>query len=140
MMLKFENTANIGDTIKAYDFEPMEGRQERYLVGKVIDKGQSRQNGCSSYTVKITQQSEGNVYEIGQTVCVPFECTFDYDERVQKIETKTKTNKEIVRELIAEMGIEDRKALKERIMNVLSVTKANAGVYIYNAIKQMESK
>lgn len=138
-MLKFENTADINDTIKAFDFEPMEGRKDCFLVGKVIAKGQHPEANYKCYTVEVTAQSEDNIYEIGQTVYVPFQAGFkDFDDRVQKI--KTKTNKEIVRELIAEIGLEDRKHLKDVIMNTLNVTKANAGVYIYNAIKHMESK
>ena len=34
-MLKFEGIA-VGTTIKAYDFEPMEGRTDRFVVGKII--------------------------------------------------------------------------------------------------------
>ena len=38
-MLKFENTANVGDMIRAYDFEPMSDRPDSYLVGEVLEKG-----------------------------------------------------------------------------------------------------
>jgi len=38
-MLKFENTANVGDTIRAYDFRPMSDRPDSYLEGEVIEKG-----------------------------------------------------------------------------------------------------
>lgn len=45
---------------------------------------------------------------------------------------KKGSKKAVVASIIAEIGLDDRKALVERIMTALNVTKANAGVYIYN--------
>ena len=39
IMLKYEKTAEIGDVIKAFDFQPMPGRGNCYITGKVLDKG-----------------------------------------------------------------------------------------------------
>jgi hypothetical protein len=88
-MLKYANVAEIGDTIKAFDFEPMEGREDAYLIGKVIDKGefyQEIEEGrkiylCDGYTVEVTR-SPGFESRVGAIMCVPFESTFDYDGRV----------------------------------------------------------
>jgi len=87
-MLKFEKTAEIGDLIKAYDFQPMSDRGDSYIVGKVTDKGMA--NGMYlAYTVDVIHRV------FGGDVCdrntdnvsyVPFECGFmEYDERVSKI-------------------------------------------------------
>lgn len=92
-MLKYENTANIGDVIKAFDFQPMEGREDAYLIGEVIEKGafyQEIEEGrkiylCDGYTVKVTA-SPGFESRVGATMCVPFESTFDYDGRVTLVE------------------------------------------------------
>jgi len=88
-MLKYENVANLGDTIKAFDFEPMPGREDAYLIGEVIEKGafyQEIEEGrkiylCDGYTVKVTK-SPGFESRVGEIMCVPFESTFDYDGRV----------------------------------------------------------
>jgi len=87
-MLKFENTAQIGDIIKAYDFEPMEGRPDMFMVGKVIDKGMIKHpvydvDMYMGYTIEITDKSKGNSYVECETAYVPFEVDFmEYDERV----------------------------------------------------------
>jgi hypothetical protein len=45
---------------------------------------------------------------------------------------KKQTKKELVAEMIERVGLEDRKTLINLIVNTLNVTKANAGVYVYN--------
>jgi len=42
------------------------------------------------------------------------------------------SKKEVVAKIIEEIGLTNRQLLIERIMTALSVTKANAGVYVYN--------
>lgn len=91
-MLKFENAANVGDVIKAFDFKPMSDRPDMFMVGRVIDKGMIKHpvHGFDMYmgfTVEITDQGEKNRYTIGETAYVPFETDFmEYDERVQLLE------------------------------------------------------
>ncbi len=85
MTLKYENTAQIGDTIKAYDHEPMEGRRDRYVVGKVIDKGMvGGPFGYAAFTIRVTEDATfGKDYNrVGLEVIVPFESDMDYDGRV----------------------------------------------------------
>lgn len=90
-MYKFENTANVGDTIKAFDFKPMSDRPDMFMVGKVIDKGMIKHpvhgfDMYMGYTIEITGQSEGNGYDLGEIAYVPFETDFmEYDERVELI-------------------------------------------------------
>lgn len=79
-MLKYENVANIGDTIKAFDFEPMPGREDAYLIGKVIAKG-TTEYGYDAYTVEVVK-SPGYEKRVGITMYVPFESFMDYEGRV----------------------------------------------------------
>ena len=37
-MTNFENTAEIGDTIRSFDFKPMPGRNDSYVEGVVVTK------------------------------------------------------------------------------------------------------
>lgn len=91
-MFKFENTANIGETIKAFDFQPMADRPDMFLVGRVIDKGMIKHPAHGfdmymGYTVEIVAQGEDNNYDIGETAYVPFEVDFcEYDNRVTRVE------------------------------------------------------
>jgi len=81
-MLKFENTANIGDTIKAFNFKPVDhpNYPDSFLIGEVLDKGKV-DGGYSAYTVKVTGGTNNN--RIGNVINVPFEVApHDFDERV----------------------------------------------------------
>lgn len=51
---------------------------------------------------------------------------------VAKKAVKGTSKKAIVANIIAEIGMEDKKTLIQRIMETLGVSKANAGVYVYN--------
>lgn len=94
-MLKFENTANIGDIIKAYDFMPMSDRPDTFLAGRVIEKGacyKELEDGrkvylCDGYTVEVLGGDEkSRRHRKGQTMFVPFEMDFmEFDERVSVI-------------------------------------------------------
>lgn len=90
-MFKFENTANIGDVIKAYDFEPRDDF-ELFLVGRVIDKGMIKHpvhgfDMYMGYTVEVVDQSKKNGYTMGETAYIPFEVDFgEYDNRITLME------------------------------------------------------
>lgn len=99
-MLKFENTANVGDTIRAYDFEPMPDRPDHYLVGEVIEKGPiyakphytapRKVYVCDGYTVfvkdSVTGSVEHDMQRVGRIMYVPFEMSMtDFDNRVEVI-------------------------------------------------------
>lgn len=91
-MLKFENTAELGDMIRAYDFEPIPGREDHYITGRVVAKGPIHAFHadagrevylCDGYTIEITGASHEDDPRIGDTGYVPFETSFfDYDGRV----------------------------------------------------------
>lgn len=82
--LMFENTAKIGDRIKAFDFVPQKGRGHSYLEGIVVDKGMLANKNYYSYQIKITK-----VVKNGKDVTedadykysyVPFETSDDRDD------------------------------------------------------------
>ena len=57
--LMFENTANVGDKIRAYDFAPTETVGDYYLEGIVTDKGMLDSKDYYSYKIKITKVVHG---------------------------------------------------------------------------------
>lgn len=88
-MLKFENLATVGQTIKSYDFM---GMTDRYIVGKIIAKGDIKhpEYGMvmyAGYTIEITEDSgefEGG--RVGDVGYVPFETSMmEYDERIEVV-------------------------------------------------------
>lgn len=84
MGLKFEDVANIGDKIKAYDFQPRRARENRFVVGTVIDKGFD--DHMHAYIYKVRVEEDTLFPENPRSVVgVPFEILFDYDHRVQKV-------------------------------------------------------
>lgn len=88
--MKYENVAEIGEKIRAYDFQPMEGRDDQYIEGVVLDKGwvvspNGGQQLFKGYTIEIDADGDNDGDRIGETGFVPFETTFDFDGRVQKV-------------------------------------------------------
>ena len=90
-MLKFENTAELGDMIRAYDFEPIPGREDHYVTGRVVAKGPIYQeiDGrevylCDGYTIIPHFDTIGR--REGLEIYVPFEMGFtDFDGRVENL-------------------------------------------------------
>lgn len=83
-MLKFENTAEIGDRIKAYDFQPIPGRDEYWVTGVVSYKGMLA-GGFKGYAIKVDGCSQDQ-YKNDCGVFVPFEASMlEWDGRVTKI-------------------------------------------------------
>lgn len=83
-MMKFENTANVGDLIKAYDFKPREGRPDYYLIGEVIDKGVTKAD-FTGYTVKVLESPQHKA-RVGLEMYIPYEIPFECDEWDTRIE------------------------------------------------------
>lgn len=96
MTLKYENSFKVGDTIRSYDFRPLEGRSECYVEGVVIQKDLNcnSESWCdyAAYVIEVTVDSwdEYGVSRgsrVGQTIRVPMEVSFDeYDGRVTLVE------------------------------------------------------
>ncbi len=89
--LKFAKTAEVGDRIRAWDFEPMEGRPDMYIDGEVIEKGFVKNMGAAAYTIKCDFDSSAEKRKdkngrVGQTMFVPYEMSMmDFDTRVTKL-------------------------------------------------------
>jgi len=81
--LKFQDTANIGDTIKALDF----AMPNSFVIGKVIKKGNNTDYIYSDfvYQIVVEQDSEKSQWRVGETYFIPMEMTFDWDNRITKV-------------------------------------------------------
>ena len=84
-MLKYENVAEVGDKIKAFDFEPMDERRDRYLIGEVIEKGHFEEFHADMFKVKVVKDEALNGRRVGKDIYVPFEMMFDFEGRVEKV-------------------------------------------------------
>ena len=82
-MLKYANVAKVGDTIRAYDFKPMVGREDCFVEGivKRVDNV-----GYEAFVIEVTKDSWSDAEDagrVGQEVLVPFQVSFmEYDGRV----------------------------------------------------------
>lgn len=89
MTLKFENTATVGDIIKAFDFKPMADRGDCYIVGEVIGYTSFDVLGYKVRVMIDVQGGEvidGEGSRVGHGVLVPYEVAFqEYDERITKV-------------------------------------------------------
>jgi hypothetical protein len=95
--LKFENTAVVGDIIKAYEHEPIEGRKEYFVIGKVThvvkcpddspgNRGPYDDRPYAHYVIEVVEHSQNDDDIIGATMRVPMEIFHsDYDERISKV-------------------------------------------------------
>lgn len=85
-MLKFANIAQIGDTIRAYDFKPLVGREDCFVEG-VVRKIDNKGYDC--YVIEVTKDSWSDAEDkgrVGKEVFVPFEVSFmEFDARVMNL-------------------------------------------------------
>ena len=92
-MLKFESVAKVGEYIKAMDFRSFEDRDDSFVIGKVIEKGQLFVDCAFSdrkvylydgYTIECVYDTEGD--RVRREINVPFEVGMsDWDNRVQYV-------------------------------------------------------
>jgi len=77
----FENTAKIGEKIRAYDFTPRPDRGDYYIEGIITDKGLLDLKDYLSYKITITKVVRNNVDVTDKSICkysyVPFETDTD---------------------------------------------------------------
>lgn len=79
-MLKFDGIA-IGTDIKAYDFEPMRGRHDRYIEGTIMERIET----VTGYFYRVEVLFDAA--DMGRTeVNVPLETYFDFDNRITILE------------------------------------------------------
>lgn len=85
-MLKYAKIAKEGQTIRAYDFKPMVGREDCYVEG-VVKRVDNKGYDC--YVIEVTKDSWSDAEDkgrVGQEVFVPFEVSFmEYDGRVMNL-------------------------------------------------------
>tara|TARA_R110000744_G_scaffold280601_1_gene392692 strand:+ start:206 stop:538 length:333 start_codon:yes stop_codon:yes gene_type:complete len=87
--LKFANLANLGDEIKAYDFDEKRTDGDCFVQGIVLDKGElDRGYGC--YQIRMTKKVWNGFDVTNKTkhsiFYIPFEVDlFEFDNRVQKV-------------------------------------------------------
>ena len=74
-----------GDTIRAYDFKPMVGREDCFVEGVVLDSG-DRSQGYQAYKIRVTRDSWSDATDkgrVGLEVFVPWRVSFnEYQGRV----------------------------------------------------------
>ncbi len=87
-MLKFEEKFEVGQIIKAFDFEPSPDRSESFIIGEIIDADNDEQ-GFMAYKVRqIVHIMGGKHYpdEVDTEAWIPMEVSFmDFDERITKV-------------------------------------------------------
>ena len=80
-----------GDTIRAYDFKPMVGRDDCFIEGEVLDSGDTTQ-GYQAYKIRVTKDHFGNDSvttvegpdsRVGHVMFVPWRVMFnEYQGRI----------------------------------------------------------
>jgi len=100
-----ETKIQVGDCIKAFDFEPCAGRPDFYVVGIVRKIGfigprgefsHEFNGGYAAYVIQCVYDSDSDQREyvenaenqysrVGHEVFVPVQTSMDYDGRVSKI-------------------------------------------------------
>jgi len=85
-MLKFANIAKLGDTIRAYDFKPMLGREDCFVEG-VVKRIDTKL--YDAFVIEVTKDSWSDAQDpgrVGKEVFVPFEVSFmEFDARVMNL-------------------------------------------------------
>jgi hypothetical protein len=85
-MLKFANIARIGDTIRAYDFKPMVGREDCFVEGRIVEIDHK---GYDCFVIEVTKDSWSDAEDkgrVGHKVSVPFQVSFmEFDARVMNL-------------------------------------------------------
>jgi hypothetical protein len=80
-----------GDTIRAYDFKPMLGRDDCYIEGRVVD-AHNTENGYQAYKIVVTKDHFGSDQvstvagpncRVGHEMFVPWKVSFmEYQGRI----------------------------------------------------------
>ena len=78
-----------GDTIRAYDFKPMAGREDCFIEGEVID-AHSTEQGYQAYRIRVTRDSWSDDLvssgRVGAEMFVPWRVSFnEFQGRVMNL-------------------------------------------------------
>ena len=89
-MLKFTGLAEVGQTIRAYDFKPMVGRNDCFVEGTVLDDNYEGM-GYRAFKIRCTkdvfdgqdQKAGEKGSRVAKIVFIPHEVSFmEYDARI----------------------------------------------------------
>jgi len=85
MKISHANRFKVGDIIRAYEFQPMAGRDDCYHEGKVVETC-NREHGFDAYILEVTRHVFGGQQESfrpGLQVMVPHLVAFrEYSHRI----------------------------------------------------------
>ena len=92
--MTFENIAEIGDTIRVYDFQPGTDRGDCYIEGVVVAKhrrfGRYVAIPVSCFAIEVAKDvwnGKPSPARVGETIYVLYEVKLtEWDERVSKVE------------------------------------------------------
>jgi len=77
-----------GDTIRAYDFKPMVGREDCFIEGEVID-AHSTEQGYQAYKIRVIRDSWSDATDkgrVGIEMFVPWRVSFsEFQGRVMNL-------------------------------------------------------
>lgn len=83
----------VGQTIRAYDFEPLEGRPDCYVEGTVLEVNDTSPYGTAGYAHYVIDCAIDSVWwhgvRIGQKILVPMESMMDWDGRITEVPVTT---------------------------------------------------
>jgi len=107
IMLEYQNLANIGDRIRAYDFR---GSKGAYIEGVVKAKGAIKNEKGNyllfdGYTIDIDVDGAEFGRE-GDEGYIPFETSNDYDDRVELIDWDNRAEEELAIQMMKELNAE----------------------------------
>lgn len=107
IMLKFEGILD-GTRIKAFDFEPMEGRTDRYVTGRILHT--ANRGGAKVYAIMCDEDTSfGGLpinSRVGHIVFVPMETTMDFHNRVIPLDGPCAPKSTLIHNLANELGLE----------------------------------
>ena len=97
-MLLFDGLKE-GTRIKAWDFRPVEGREDSYVIGIIISDDASFKTGYESYEIYCTEDSHN--YRVGDSIFVPKEVSLlEWDERIEELPTDAREHWEDFRKAV----------------------------------------
>jgi len=77
-----------GDVIRAYDFKPMQGREDCFIEGKVID-AHSNEQGYQAYKIRVVRDSwsdSKDAVRVGIEMFVPGRVSFsEFQGRIMNL-------------------------------------------------------
>ena len=85
MKLSHANRFAVGTTIRAYEFQPMAGRNDCYHEGKIVDAC-NREHGYDAYLIEVTRHvfdGQPESFRAGLQVIVPHLVAYrEYSHRI----------------------------------------------------------